>query len=254
MLYDKSLQAVLEDLSINSENACSDEAKTSSASAVSIEKIKTYILQKNLRSGDPLPTEAQLCQELNVSRTSVREALRQLAALDIVSSHQGKGTFVGEMSMRPLVETLILRCALHQNQPQIALQQVIETRLALDLGVAQNLIEILPGQDISELEELVTRMIAKAEAGLLFTDEDYAFHTKLLMSLENPLIVQLTSAMWLVHMATITEIIEVNTADLVQSARSHSDILKSAKAGDIAGYRNAVKSHYEPLYSWISRR
>lgn len=254
MLYDKSLQAVLEDLSINSENDSVIETKTPSAGLISIEKIKAHILQKNLRPGDPLPTEAQLCQELNVSRTSVREALRRLAALDIVNSHQGKGTFVGEMSLRPLVETLILRCTLQQNQAQIALQQVIETRQALDLGVASELTRILPGKDTQELEELVESMMVKAEAGMLFTDEDYAFHTKLLQFLDNPLFVQLTSAMWLVHMATITEITEVTTADLLQSAKSHQDILLTAKAGDITGYRSAVIAHYEPLVSWISRR
>ncbi|WP_353065385.1 FadR/GntR family transcriptional regulator [Arcanobacterium hippocoleae] len=54
--------------------------------------VKSYILENGLKSGDPLPTEAKLCETLGVSRSSVREALRKLEALDIVTTRQGCGS------------------------------------------------------------------------------------------------------------------------------------------------------------------
>ncbi|MGO1588094.1 FadR/GntR family transcriptional regulator, partial [Corynebacterium casei] len=63
-----------------------------------IQAIKSYIVNHNLKPGDPLPSEHQLCQELQVSRSAVREAVGQLQALDIVRVERGKGSFVGDMS------------------------------------------------------------------------------------------------------------------------------------------------------------
>ena len=49
-----------------------------------ITAIKDFILRSGLQVGDALPTESQLCTDLGVSRSSVREAVRTLVALDIV--------------------------------------------------------------------------------------------------------------------------------------------------------------------------
>ena len=53
-------------------------------SSTAIVEIKNFILAKGLHPGDALPTESQLCTDLGVSRSSVREAVRTLVALDIV--------------------------------------------------------------------------------------------------------------------------------------------------------------------------
>lgn len=74
--------------------------------------IESFILEEHLQPGDPLPTENELCERLGVSRSSVREALRQLQALDIVTVHQGRGTYVGEMSLRPFAQMMVLRSSL----------------------------------------------------------------------------------------------------------------------------------------------
>src|SRR5690606_15222188 len=65
------------------------------------DRIRELILTRELRTGDPLPTEAELCDALDVSRSSVREAIRSLATLDIVEVRHGHGTFVGKMSLDP---------------------------------------------------------------------------------------------------------------------------------------------------------
>ena len=56
----------------------------STQASTAINAIKDYILQAHLQPGDPLPTESQLCTDLGMSRSSVREAVRTLVALDIV--------------------------------------------------------------------------------------------------------------------------------------------------------------------------
>ncbi|TNG95045.1 FadR family transcriptional regulator, partial [Pasteurellaceae bacterium USgator41] len=62
------------------------------------EKIKSLILEKNLKPGDLMPTENELIELLAVSRSSLREAIKSLEALHILDIHHGIGTFVGESS------------------------------------------------------------------------------------------------------------------------------------------------------------
>lgn len=53
-------------------------------------------IEKRYSAGDKLPNELDLSEELNVSRTTLREAIRILVALDILEIQRGKGTFVTE--------------------------------------------------------------------------------------------------------------------------------------------------------------
>ena len=53
-------------------------------------------IEKRFSTGDKLPNELDLSEELNVSRTTLREAIRILVALDILEIQRGKGTFVTE--------------------------------------------------------------------------------------------------------------------------------------------------------------
>ena len=53
-------------------------------------------IEKRFSTGDKLPNELDLSEELNVSRTTLREAIRILVALDVLEIQRGKGTFVTE--------------------------------------------------------------------------------------------------------------------------------------------------------------
>ncbi|BDH62794.1 hypothetical protein MTP04_29240 [Lysinibacillus sp. PLM2] len=59
-----------------------------------ISQIIEYIEHKNLSEGDRIPTERELSEMLNVSRASVREAIRSLELLGYLISKQGEGTYI----------------------------------------------------------------------------------------------------------------------------------------------------------------
>ena len=59
---------------------------------------------KNLKSGDLMPTENELIEQLGVSRSSLREAIKSLEALHILDIRHGVGTFVSESSLVPMIE------------------------------------------------------------------------------------------------------------------------------------------------------
>ena len=56
----------------------------------------TIVVEKRLQPGDKLPNELELAEKLNVSRATLREALRMLIARGVLEVRRGKGTFVYE--------------------------------------------------------------------------------------------------------------------------------------------------------------
>src|SRR3972149_1337530 len=71
-----------------------------------VRQIKALITEGKLRSGDQLPPERELAAEFKVSRTSVREALRTLESIGLIQIRPGGGTFVRDVSVASLMETL----------------------------------------------------------------------------------------------------------------------------------------------------
>lgn len=216
------------------------------------EEIKRLILTSGLRTGDPIPTETELCQELGVSRSSVREAIRRLATLDIVEVRHGHGTVVGQMSLAPLVETLVFRGVLSPGDDLAALREVVDMRCALDLALSERVVEVHKNKDNPRLRELVDRMVACAEEEKPFLSEDRQFHTALLAPVGNQLAVQLVTAFWDIHTAVLPKLDLALPADLRQTANAHGDLYRSAQKGDGESYRRAVIDHYEPLLRMLS--
>lgn len=212
------------------------------------DQIKQLILVRGLRPGDPLPTEAELCETLEVSRSSVREAIRTLSTLDIVDVRHGHGTYVGAMSLDPMVEALVFRGVLSPEGSLQALREVVEVRLALDLSMAERVVESgSAAADHPELADLVDEMVDKAGRGENFLEADRAFHTRLLESTGNRLVGQLVGAFWDVHTAVLPQLKIAPPADIQQTAKAHGDMLTAVRTGDVEAYRRAVIEHYQPL-------
>ncbi|GAA3909647.1 FadR/GntR family transcriptional regulator [Microbacterium invictum] len=216
------------------------------------DQIKELILTRDLKPGDPLPTEAELCETLDVSRSSVREAIRTLSTLDIVNVRHGHGTYVGAMSLDPMVQALVFRGVLSPDGSLEALREVVEVRLALDLAMAERVVEGAQTVDESELRGLVAEMVDKAERGEMFLEADRSFHTQLFGVIGNHLAQQLVGAFWDVHTAVIPQLGLAIPADIHDTARAHGDMLDAALNGDVDAYRRAVVEHYRPIQRSLS--
>lgn len=219
-----------------------------------VQAITNYIRDHRLSTGDALPSEAALCELLNVSRSSVREAIRTLASLDIVETRHGHGSYVGKMSLAPLVNGLVLRMTLHEGQALENLSHVVAMRETLDLANATELVEKLKGQDLSELEDAVAEMRDLHAAGESFAIPDYQFHYLLSKYVSNPLMQEFSLALWEIHTSVVPALGLGAPADMEDTVRAHALMLDALKAGDEQRYRELVTEHYAPLRNVIAAK
>lgn len=216
--------------------------------------IKSYILRERLQPGDVMPTETQLCDTIGASRSSVREAVRKLEALNIVKVEHGKGTFVGSLSLDPMVETLAFRSMVSVGKNFTDLQDVVELRRFLDLGCAGEVVVSLAGSEQPRLMELAESMTNTAKEGKTFLALDIDFHMGILDSLDNTIVKQMVRSLWLVHMAVLPQLGLPVSSELDRTAEAHKRMLNAALAGNVEEYRKAVIDHYEPIESILKQR
>ena len=135
--------------------------KNTSISKKVIEQIKGMLYEGTLKKGDKLPSERQMAEGLAISRSSVREALKELEIMGLIESRPGEGNFVKENFEDILYEPFSTIFLLKESNPEeiIELRKVIEQGCAALAGMRINeedlleIEEILRESDLSEDEE-----------------------------------------------------------------------------------------------------
>src|SRR5450756_1662203 len=97
-----------------------------------VRQVRRMIESGEVRSGDRLPPERELAQQLGVSRPSVRSGFKSLAAMGVVQIRQGAGTFITGGPPVLGSEPLSFLAALHG----FSRDQMFEARLVLEVAVA----------------------------------------------------------------------------------------------------------------------
>lgn len=210
-------------------------------------EVTQLILDRKLKPGAPLPTEAELMEDLGVSRNSVREALKALQALDIVEIRHGYGTYVGQASLTPLVDGLTFRTLALLGDDAHALGEILQVREVLEEGLIRRVTPTLTEADLDALEEIVVRMEASGGDRKAFTALDREFHERLYRVLGNELVPQLLGAFWNVfHRVAGVRGWTDDPAPEV-TARRHRDILTALRSRDVEGAQRAMSDHFRGI-------
>ena len=132
--------------------------------------------------GTRIPPESQLVEQLGMSRTPVREAVRSLVQSGLLVSRQGAGTFV--------VATDVTEVALRRRLAEADHDDVIQVRDGLDVVAARLAAANRSGQDLAALTDALDRRRQAAHAGRPadFLDADIDFHIGIARASGNPLL------------------------------------------------------------------
>lgn len=119
--------------------------KLPSIPEVVFEEIQRLVTDGELQPGDRLPSETELAERFGVGRSSIREAMRALQLLGVIEVIQGKGTFVREPGILPLVIdwTRIAQIGI--------ISEVMEARQFMEVILAQLAAERATDEDIDAL-------------------------------------------------------------------------------------------------------
>lgn len=117
-----------------------------------IEQIQQMIINGELKSGQKLPSERDLAEQLQVGRASIREAFRALQIIGLIEVRQGEGSFIRESFEEFLFQPLSLIFILQNSKPR----EIIELRRVIELETAY-----LAAKNFTEEEILQMRGIIK---------------------------------------------------------------------------------------------
>ncbi|GAA0456526.1 MULTISPECIES: FadR/GntR family transcriptional regulator [Streptomyces] len=209
-------------------------------------QIKRLILRRKLVPGDPLPTEAELVELLDVSRNSVREALKALQAMRIVEIRHGFGTYVGSLTLDPLVEGIAFRAAVRHHQGEASLYELMEVREALEAGLIASVARSLPAEDLAVLRGLVDRMEKEAAVGRVDGATDRAFHLALYRSLGNHLLSEVLDAFW-DALRRVRKDLDDSSQDPEVTWRQHQEIVTALETGDGDRAVEAMHRHFDGI-------
>ncbi len=214
-----------------------------------LEWVEAQLSSGKLVLGGRLPAERALAEQLSVSRTSVREAVRILEAMGVVRAGVGSGPDAGTVVIAEPTAALASAIRLHMATQHLPVADVVQTRVLLESWAAAHAQPDSPG--LAEAEELLEGMRATADTGA-FLDLDVRFHLALAKAADNVVV----SAM----LASLREAIQVYTANVMSRLPSwesalarlrteHEEILKAIGNGHAELASRLITEHIEGYYA-----
>lgn len=163
------------------------------ASSMIVDQILTLMRTQQLKAGDRLPPERELCQMLGAARATMREALRVLESRGLLKIRVGAkgGAFVtvpsNDRAAQGFVDVLVAQ--------GMTSADVTEARSVLEIGVIPLICERATPEDIEDLRQLCKRDRAALEADAYEIAYSVEFHLRLITSAHNPAVDMLAATL-----------------------------------------------------------
>jgi GntR family transcriptional regulator, transcriptional repressor for pyruvate dehydrogenase complex len=208
------------------------------AAELVVAQVRGLIERGEVRSGDRLPPERELAQQLGVSRPSVRSGLKSLAAMGVVQIRQGAGTFITGGPPVLGSEPLQFLAALHG----FSRAQMFEARLVLEVAVAGLAAERAAPDTLMVISDETTGMFASLDQPGPFLDHDIRFHQAVAAASGNPILGSVVEMVAKIFYEFRQARIHA-AKDLKLAAEEHRAIYQAIRAGDPERARTAMGDH-----------
>ncbi len=198
--------------------------ETLSKKQIAYIKIKEMIIDGTIKKEMPL-VERQLCEVLDISRTPVREALRELAADGLVEIIDGKGVFVKRIEFRDMIE-------------------IFEVREALECMAMKLFMERAEPEKVSLFQEYMRQQEAAYEAGKHeeFMKADMKIHSLIAEGAQNTRLKNSIAVIYdQIRQIAISAKDDKTVRDM--AIKAHRKILDAVIAGDSEAAQKAVVEH-----------
>jgi GntR family transcriptional repressor for pyruvate dehydrogenase complex len=202
------------------------------------EQIIRFIQESRMQKGDRLPNEKNFVDQLNVSRSTIREAMRTLSSRGIVVIRQGSGTYISNL---PGVAEDPLGLQFKYDKSKV-LTDLLELRFMMEPAIASYSAERACKEEVEEIMRLARMVSARIRAGESHIEADVAFHCKVAQStgndILNVLFPEIVKGIRLFTTLLGDRIIQGVVTD-------HEKIAIAISTGDSEGAYDAMRVHLE---------
>jgi len=214
-----------------------DSGNERSMREVAYQHIQKKIATRTFRAGDPV-SELPVANELGISRTPTREAIRQLVAEGILEEVTGRGVLVVKLDVRDIEEIYDVREALEvQAVTRIARQVVGAVELKNLRKVADEMLSLTQALQRSGRDRLDAKEMTRFEAA------DIGFHTYLLQIAGNRRSMKIVAAMRTLIRIVAMRRVGHGLEELRRIHQDHVDIIAALEAGDPARAAAVASAH-----------
>lgn len=205
-----------------------------------VARLREMIHHGDLRPGMRLPPERDLAKQLGVSRPTLRAGIRSLAAVGVLKSRQGAGTFVAEADASPALDSNPLRllASLHG----FSSAEMFEARLLLEMAIAGLAAERATGDHLAAMAEELAEMFATLDEPEEFLVHDMRFHQTVAAASGNRILTALMNMVASILFDVRSKTVH-RARDLKESAEMHRQIFRAIREGNVESARNAMRDH-----------
>ena len=193
-------------------------------------------IEKRFSAGDKLPNENELSEELNISRTTLREAIRILVAYNVLEIQRGKGTFVTQVAFEQQSNLGQL------SDIKVNVKDLYEMRLIFEPEAAY--LAAVRGTDaeIKRILDFGEKIEQEIKSGRDRTDNEHSFHKAIAQATHNEFMNQLMPILYqaIAKGVTLSAMSQKAVTDTVGDHRMIMDFLEQRNA---EGAKNAMKIH-----------
>lgn len=215
---------------------------TASAAKQIANDIRQAILDGRLKVDERLPTEGELAQHFDVSRPTIREALKRLAAENLIWSRRGPtgGNFVKMPSREEVTTNLTNAMTLLVSLGDIHLEEITDARLELELSCSRLACDNRTEAELAAMRAEIDIQRDPNLGDVEFCASDVRFHRELVKAAHNPILQILVTSV-LEGLQPITNLIVFRFRDRAILRRQHQQILDAVEARDADAADAAIR-------------
>lgn len=201
-----------------------DKDSTADLSAQIADAIRDSIVSGALMVDDRLPSEAELADAYDVSRPTIREALKRLAAQSLIRTQRGAfgGAFVNKLSFDDARAQLTTTTTLLISMNDVSFDRACEARFSLERASATLAAERRGDTHLETMAREITRQGQTGLSDEAFCASDVAFHLALTEAAGNPVLTY--------HLASAIEAMQPLMNMITYTARSRAEIVTRHEA------------------------
>lgn len=199
------------------------------------------------KKGMKIPSENELTEMFGVSRISVREALQKLAALDIIESRKGEGTFIREVTASVYMNSIIPQLVLDASH----VLEIVEFRRAIEVESARLAAVRADDKDIEKLSRIYRCMEGARENLADFARYDLEFHIELARATGNSIIIKVNNIIKDILEPQMQFVVSIMGSD--GGLHYHARLIEALEQRDSHKAESLMKEHIDKTIESIKR-